>query len=186
MGGVTEGGIRPEPGAGHADLPNPVARVVFVGDVAPFVPVWLFGIILAVELDRLGLGETALPLGGVAAFIGAYTTLVFGLVATRYYWDTLRCPTSIALGEEEVVGFFRSARGSPRAVTIPFRELHDVTVGGILAPRLDARTLPDANTRPRWETLYLTRANAARLLIAWQGWAGRTGAMAHRIEQARA
>ncbi|MCI4367959.1 MAG: hypothetical protein L3K09_00110 [Thermoplasmata archaeon] len=167
------------------EFPNPVVRTVLVRDVGPFVPVWLFGVVLAVSLDRLGLGVAPLPLGNLAAFTGAYTTLVFGLVGVRFYWDRLNCPRAISLDGDQVVGL----AGSPSASgpkRIPFGSIHAISVGGLFAPRLDARPAQPDGRSHRWEVLFLTRENAVRVRDAWEEWVRRERAIALGAELADA
>lgn len=149
--------------------PNPVYRAVLLRVAAPFVPVWLFGLVLAVTLGQLGLARSDAT--GMLGFVVAFSAVVIALLAALAIWERRRAPAAIALDVDRVAGT------GPRAEAIDFGSIVAIRAGGFFGCRVEARVPSAPAGRPqRLAWLYLTRDNAERVSLALSAWQEREAA----------
>ncbi len=151
--------------------PNPVYRSVLARTAAPFVPVWLFGFVLALTLGRLGLATTGAT--GLEGFALAFSVVVLGLFGVLAGWERRRAPRAVDLDVDRISGT------APGAGSIDFGAITAIRAGGFYGCRVEARVPsgPDGTAR-RLDWLYLTRDNAERLSLAVAAWRERESAPA--------
>ncbi|MCI4367771.1 MAG: hypothetical protein L3K08_08465 [Thermoplasmata archaeon] len=144
---------------------NEVLGAVLLRDFGPFIPVWLFGVVLAVALDYESVGGSHLVGGGWVAFVPVYSAVVLALVMAGFLRHYGHCPSRIEIGERGVRGFGprRGVDGSARTVNLDFSNVFAVHEGGLFGPRVEAR-------RPGggWEWFFLTPRNALDVRDAWR------------------
>ncbi len=143
--------------------PNPVYRSVLARLAAPFVPVWLFGLVLAVTLGRLGLATT--DPSGLDWFVLAFSAVVLLLIGVLAASERRRAPGTVDLDVDRISG------AGPGAGTIDFGTITAIRGGGFYGCRVEARIPEGRGTDPRrLDWLYLTRDNAERLSLAVAAW----------------
>jgi hypothetical protein len=162
------------------DYANPVVKAVLARDVIPFVPVWLFGIVIAASLDAFQVDNRGLPVATFFEFAVVYSVVVVALGFGLFYRHFRSCPTSIRVDVDGLTGYVPRAPGSPDSsvpVTFPYSSFHSITGGGFFGPRVIARNLPAGPSgKPRrWDFLHLTPLNASRVAAAFQAWVAREG-----------
>ena len=147
--------------------PNPVFRGVAVRVVAPFVPVWLFGLVLALTLNQVGLSESGAY--GLGLFAATFSVLVAALIAALVLWERRHAPAAIDLDVEHVGPLGASERD------LPFGQITAIREGGFFGARVEAgRSAGISGSGLRW--IYLTRDNAERLALAIAAWREREAA----------
>jgi hypothetical protein len=162
------------------DYANPVLKSVLARDVIPFVPVWLFGIVLAALLDTYRVANGGVPPVTFFEFALAYSAVVGGLVFSLFYRHYRSSPTTIRIDVDGIVGFVPRSGGAPErkvAVEFPYSSFFSVSPGGFFGPRVTAHDLPKVEgSRVRgWDWLHLTPDNALRVAEAYRAWAAREG-----------
>ena len=150
--------------------PNPVFRSIVLRTVGPFVPVWLFGVVVGLFLDQLGLNGS-LPHVEVLAFLAFYTLLVWALVAALLIRQYQSSPLEVLVDVDGVVGLVHRGRARAdehgrTALTFPFDQISGVAPAGVFGARVEGR--PNDTRGIDW--LNLTPENAERLTVAWQAW----------------
>lgn len=153
-----------------AEYPNPVFRSIVLRTVGPFVPVWLFGVVVGLFLDRLGL-DGSLPSPEVLGFLAFYTLLVWALVAGLLIRQYQSSPEHVQVDVDGVAGLVhrRGGGSSPdprRRLFLPFERISAVAASGIFGARVEGRPADAAGV----DWLNLTDANAEMLREAWQAW----------------
>jgi hypothetical protein len=162
------------------DYPNPVVKSVLARDVIPFVPVWLFGVVIAAVLDAFRVDNRGLPVATFFEFAVVYSGVVLALGFGLFYRHFRSCPATIRIDVDGLTGYVHRASGTPEKavpVTFPYSSFHSITGGGFFGPRVVARNVPGGpNGKPRrWDFLHLTPENAARVAAAYQAWVAREG-----------
>lgn len=159
------------------EFPNPVFRSVLLRDLAPFIPVWVFGLLVAVLLDTYGLGGPRLSITRLDAFVAVYSLLVAVLLGVFVYRHYQSSPTRIEIGADYVRGWVprRASTSTPPAgvVEFPFGRVVGLTGGGFFGARILARDIPRENPRRRprsFDWLHLTPENAERVGAALRQW----------------
>lgn len=160
------------------DYPNPVLKTVLLRDLAPYAPVWLFGIVLAAILDAYRFGNAGVALPTFFEFAVVYSALVGGLLFAVFYRHYRSSPSSIRVEVDGVTGMVPRSSGTPEArtpITLPYTSIYAVTQGGFFGPRVVARAVPNAPSgrTARWEWLHLTPENAVRVAEAYRAWQAR-------------
>lgn len=153
-----------------AEYPNPVFRSIVARTVGPFVPVWLFGVVVGLFLDRLGLNGS-LPSPEVLGFLAFYTLLVWALVAGLLIRQYQSSPEEVEVDVDGVAGLVHRRGGGTiddprRRLFLPFDRISSVAASGIFGARVEGR--PSGAGGVDW--LNLTDANAERLREAWRAW----------------
>ena len=146
------------------ELPNPVARAVFLRHVGPLFPVWLFGVVLVVVLDRFSGSAPGLTDGGLGLLLLVYSVLVGGLASALYYREWSRSPPLLELSPDGVRGWF--AERPQAGTSFAYSEILRVQPAGYFSARVEAG--PGAGRSVGW--MNLTEENAARLREAWAAW----------------
>ena len=153
-----------------SEYPNPALRSVLLRTIVPYVPVWLFGTVLALLLARYGLAGTAFVLPRVDDFLLVYSLLVLALVALVGYYQYRSTPARIALGVEGLLAWHGSDPASP-VVNLPFPQVRTVVGRGLLGFRVEGRAASAPDGPILW--LNLTPENAERVAAAWLAWKSR-------------
>ncbi|MCI4319702.1 MAG: hypothetical protein L3K23_06195 [Thermoplasmata archaeon] len=162
------------------EYPNPVVKSVIARDIVPFVPVWLFGVVLAASLDAFRVANGGLPVATFFEFALVYTAVVLGLGFALFYRHFRSCPSRIHVDVEGITGFVPRSAGAPEApveVRFPYASFHSITGGGFYGPRVFARNVPTGpkGKLRRWDFLHLTPENATRVAAAYRAWRERGG-----------
>jgi hypothetical protein len=147
------------------EVENEVLGAVLLRDFGPFIPVWLFGVVLATALDYASVGGSHLVGGGWVAFVPLYSVMVLVLVMAGFLRHYNHCPPRIEVQAQAVRAFGprRGSDGSARTVELSFVDVFAVHEGGLFGPRVEAR-------RPGggWDWFFLTPANAQVVREAWR------------------
>ncbi|MCI4349915.1 MAG: hypothetical protein L3K15_00130 [Thermoplasmata archaeon] len=162
------------------EYPNPVVKSVLARDVIPFVPVWLFGIVIAAVLDAFRVDNQGLPVATFFEFAVVYSAVVLALGFGLFYRHFRSCPATIKIDVDGLTGYVPRSSGTPEKsvpVTFPYSSFHSITGGGFFGPRVVARNVEEGTDgKPRrWDFLHLTSANAARVAAAYRAWMAREG-----------
>jgi hypothetical protein len=162
------------------EFPNPVFRSVLLRDVAPFLPVWVFGLLVAVLLDTYGLGGPRLSISRLDSFVAIYSVLVLALLGLFIYRHYQSSPTRIEIGADYVRGWVprraSDVSGSGGMVEFPFPRVVGLSGGGFFGPRVLARDIPRGRSSRSIRTfdwLHLTPENAERVAAALRSWRAR-------------
>lgn len=151
------------------EYPNPIFPTVAGRTIGPFVPVWLFGVIVGLLLDGAGLNGS---LGHVQVleFLAFYTLLVGALVAALLIRQYQSSPVAVAVDVDGFAGWVYRRGGEHahgrRRMVFPFSGISAVSGGGLLGCRVEGRPTDDRGT----DWLNLTQENAERLSVAWHAW----------------
>jgi hypothetical protein len=149
--------------------PNPALRSVAIRTIGPFVPVWLFGIVFGLLLDRLGPTGT-LDHVQVLAFLSFYTLLSGALVAALLLRQYQSTPSAVDIDVGGIVAPVHRRGGTlpdgRRAVTIPYGGISALVGGGLTGWRIEGR--PSDTGRLDW--INLTEENASRVADALDAW----------------
>lgn len=164
------GDFDPDRGSPVAEYPNPVFRSIVLRTVGPFVPVWLFGVVVGLFLDRLGLNGS-LPSAEVLGFLAFYTLLVWALVAGLLIRQYQSSPEHVEVDVDGVAGLVHRGGGGSapdprRRLFLPFERISSVAASGVFGARVEGR--PAGGSGVDW--LNLTDANAEMLREAWLAW----------------
>jgi hypothetical protein len=143
-------------------------RRLLVSDLAPFIPVWLFGVVLAASLDYFGLVGQRLPLGDLDDFAGYYSLLVGAMATVNLLRHYRSAPRAIALDADGLRATFPTFAASRPDFVIPFGQIRAVYLSGFFGPHLEA--IP---TGARWMSMPLSSENAHAVAAAWTDWRGR-------------
>jgi len=153
-----------------SEFPNPALRSILVRTIAPFLPVWLFGTVLALVLARLGVDGISLALPRVDDFLLVYSILVLALVSLVGYYQYQSTPARIAIGVEGLLAWHgHDDRGA--VVDLPFPQVRTVVGRGLFGFRVEGRTASAPTGPIVW--LNLTPENAERVAAAWLAWKAR-------------
>ncbi|MCI4330391.1 MAG: hypothetical protein L3K19_00890 [Thermoplasmata archaeon] len=144
---------------------NPVLPALLLRDLLPFLPVWVFGVVLAVSLDDLHLVGPRLPLGTIDQFAVYYTVLAAGMAAINLLRHYRSAPRSIAIGRDGLELSFGSANSSTPRRSVPFERVRAVYLSGFFGPHLDAAPVDGG-----WMSMPLTPENAHAVATAWTAW----------------
>jgi hypothetical protein len=149
--------------------PNPALRSVALRTVGPFIPVWLFGIVFGLLLDRLGPTGTLDPVE-VLAFSAFYTLLSGALVAALFLRQYQSTPEAVEIdvGGIAAPSHGRSvgaARGAG-AISIPYERISSLVGGGLMGWRIEGRR----SDTGRLDWINLTEENAGRVADALDAW----------------
>lgn len=152
------------------DSPNPALRSVLLRTLGPLVPVWLFGLVLAFSLDRLGLTGGPVPIPNIELFLLVDSALVVALMVFLASFQYRSTPRTVRVDVDGVVGWVPRA-GGPREhdrqrLAFPYASLRAVVQGSLFGYRVEARTEGSASV----DWLNLTAANAALVAAAWDAW----------------
>jgi hypothetical protein len=151
------------------EYPNPIFPAVVGRTVGPFIPVWLFGVVVGLLLDSSGLNGS-LGHAQVLEFLGFYSLLVGALVAALLIRQYQSSPVAVDVDVDGLVGWVYRRGGENshgrRKLLFPFGGISTVSGGGILGCRVEGRRA-DGNSS---DWLNLTKENAERLSVAWQAW----------------
>lgn len=153
-----------------SEFPNPALRSVLARTVATFVPVWLFGTVLALSLAQWGVVAGALEWNRVVAFLGVYSLLVVVLVGVVAGYQYSSTPARIAVGVDGVLGW-RGTGAREAVVDLPFSQVRTVVGHSILGYRVEGRARARPSGPVHW--LNLTPENAERVAAAWLAWKAR-------------
>ncbi|MCI4340440.1 MAG: hypothetical protein L3K06_02810 [Thermoplasmata archaeon] len=153
-----------------SEYPNPALRSILLRTIVPFVPVWLFGTVLALLLAQLGLVRSALAVGRVEDFLLVYSTLVVALVGLLAFYQYRSTPGRIAIGVDGLLAWHGSETGAS-VVALPFEQLRTVVGRGLFGYRVEGR--PASAPRGPIAWLNLTPENAERVAAAWLAWKAR-------------
>jgi hypothetical protein len=153
-----------------SEYPNPALRSILLRTVAPFVPVWLFGTVLALVLAQYGLVGNSLAVPRVADFLLVYSVLVVALVGLVAFYQFQSTPARIALGVDGLLAW-RSSAEREGVVDLPFGQLRTVVGRGLFGYRVEGR--PAATPQGPIIWLNLTPENAERVAAAWLAWKAR-------------
>ncbi|MCI4337165.1 MAG: hypothetical protein L3K17_08275 [Thermoplasmata archaeon] len=145
------------------EFDNHVTRSIFLRFVGPLFPVWLFGAVFVILLDRLSLGGPSLNDRDLGLLLGIYSILVSGLVSVLYYAEWRRSPTRVTLSFEGVSG--QVGGGTRPPIIFPYNSIVRVHPPGFFTARVEAK--PEG--RPI-DWMNLTPENALRLAEAWSAW----------------
>jgi hypothetical protein len=145
--------------------PNRVLPTLLVRDLLPFLPVWLFGVVLAVTLDSSGLVGPRLPLGDIDHFAGYYSLLVAAMGSVNLLRHYRSAPRGISVSADGVGLTFSGARGDVGPELLPFERVHAVYLSGFFGPHLES-VGAGAGTR----SMPLTAENARSVASAWTRW----------------
>ena len=152
------------------DSPNPALRTVLLRTLGPLVPVWLFGLVLAFSLDRLGLSGGPLPLPNIELFLLVDSALVIVLMLFLGTYQYRSTPRAVRVDVDGVVGWVPRAGGERendrQRLMFPYASLRAVVQGSLFGYRVEAR--PPGSRSVDW--LNLTAANAALVAAAWDAW----------------
>lgn len=160
------------------EYPNPVVRAVIAREVIPFVPVWLFGVVVAASLDTFRVANGGLPVATFFEFAVVYSALVLALGFALFYRHFRSCPSLLRVEVDGITGLVPRSAGAPEKpveVRFPYASFHSITGGGFYGPRVFARNVstgPSGKLR-RWDFLHLTPENATRVAAAYQAWRAR-------------
>ena len=149
---------------------NPALRSILVRTTVPFVPVWLFGTVLALLLAQLGLVGSALAVSRIEDFLLVYSVLVIALVALLAYYQYRSTPGRIAIGVDGLLAWHGSETGEG-VVALPFDQVRTVVGRGLFGYRVEGRASSAASGPIAW--LNLTPENAERVAAAWLAWKAR-------------
>jgi hypothetical protein len=153
-----------------SEYPNPALRSVVLRTMVPYVPVWMFGTVLALLLARLGLAGTALALPRLDDFLVVYSVLVLALVALVGYYQYRSTPSRIAIGVEGLLAWHGVGEGAD-VVDLPYPQVRTVVGRGLFGFRVEGRTASAPDGPIVW--LNLTPENAERVAAAWLAWKAR-------------
>jgi hypothetical protein len=153
-----------------SEYPNPALRSVLVRTVVPYVPVWLFGTVLALALDRIGIVGGALALPRIDDFLLVYSLLVLALVALVGYYQYQSTPARIAIGVEGVLAW-RGSDDRGAVMDLPFPQVRTVVGRGLFGFRVEGRPASAPDGPIVW--INLTPENAERVAAAWLAWKAR-------------
>lgn len=149
--------------------PNPALRSVAVRTIGPFLPVWLFGVVLGLLLDRLG-PTGSLGTAEVLAFLGFYTLLSWALVIGLFLRQYQSTPEAVTIDVDGVAAALHRRGGTApdgrRTVLFPYRQISSLVGGGLTGWRVEGR--PDGSRRLDW--INLTEENAGRVADALESW----------------
>jgi hypothetical protein len=146
------------------EFPNPIARTVFLRQVGPLFPVWLFGVVLIITLDRFSGVNAGLPNTDLGVLLLVYSVFVGGLASLLYYREWRRSPSVLQLSVDGLRGWF--AERPQTGLAFAYGEILRVHPAGYFAARVEAR--PETHRSVDW--INLTNENAARVLEAWGAW----------------
>lgn len=150
---------------GEEEWPNRVLPTLLVRDLLPFLPVWLFGVVLAVTLDSSGLVGPRLPLGDIDHFAVYYSLLVAAMGSVNLLRHYHSAPRRISVSPEGVGLTFSEKPGAGGPELLPFDRVRAVYLSGFFGPHLEAVGLA-SGTR----SLPLTAENARSVANAWTRW----------------
>ncbi len=158
-----------------ADLPNSALGRVLVRTLAPMLPVWLSGLVLALLLTRLGLTGGPLPAENLELFFATDSALVVILVAFLAFYQYRSTPHTVRVDFDGVTGWVPRSGGERdhgrRRLTFPYASVRAVVRGSLFGYRVEARA-PNGSAV---DWLNLTEANAAVVAAAWEAWRQREG-----------
>ena len=152
------------------DCPNPALRGVLFRTLAPLVPVWMGGLVLAFSLHQLGLTGGPLPLPNLQLFLTFDSLLVVALMAMLAFYQYRSTPNEVRVDLDGVTGWV-PRRGDPRdrdrqKLSFPYPAVRSVVEGSLFGYRVEARDA--AGRSVDW--FNLTPSNAALVAAAWQAW----------------
>jgi hypothetical protein len=153
-----------------SEYPNPALRSVLLRTIVPYVPVWLFGSVLAILLARAGLVGSALALPRIDDFLLVYSLLVLLLVGVVGFYQYRSTPARIAIGVEGLIAW-RGSGDADAAIDLPFPQVRTVVGRGLFGFRVEGRTATAPQGPVVW--LNLTPENAERVAAAWLAWRAR-------------
>ena len=159
------------------DSPNPALRSVLARTLGPLVPVWLFGLVLAFSLDRLGLTGGPLPLPNIELFLVVDSALVIALMTLLASYQYRSTPRTLRVDVDGITGWVPRAGGERehdrQRLQFPYGSLRAVVRGSLFGYRVEAR--PEGRSTIDW--FNLTAANAALVAAAWDAWLQRQAAV---------
>ncbi len=137
--------------------------------VGPFIPVWLFGVVFGLLLDRLGPTGT-LDNVQVLAFLSFYTLLSGALVAALFLRQYQSSPEAVEIDTSGVLAPVHRRPADPqdgrRLLRFPYERISTVVGGGLTGWRIEGR--PADSGRLDW--INLTEENAGRVADAIDAW----------------
>jgi hypothetical protein len=149
------------------EYPNPVLRSVLLRTLAPLVPVWLFGCVLALVLNNLGLVAGPVGLPRISDFLVVYSTLVLALLVLLAVYQYRSSPSTIVLEPDGVTGVVPRREGEGR-LTFPYTHIRSLAGGDLFGYRVEGRPGEDGSRPLDW--INLTPENAERVTAAWAAW----------------
>jgi hypothetical protein len=157
------------------EYPNPVLRGILLRTLAPFLPIWLFGIVLALELRTSSLVPGALGRPQLVDFLLVYSLLVVALMAFLALVQYRSTPRSVAIDVDGIFGRLPGRGAPPEAgagnASIPYTQVRTIAQGGLFGYRVEARSTPDPGAADAWWNL--SEENAQRVAAAWLAWRDR-------------
>ncbi len=153
-----------------SEYPNPALRSILTRTIVPFVPVWLFGTVLALLLAQFGLVGANLALARVEDFLLVYSLLVVALVGLLAYYQYTSTPARIAIGVDGLLAW-HGADAIAKVVALPFGQIRTVVGRGLFGYRVEGRPASSPSGPIAW--LNLTPENAERVAAAWLAWKAR-------------